>query len=227
MRTDLYFESIDHGVAITLRRDMLDAIDIKLSEHNLKDDLIWPSLVAAISTPPVSDSLDPMLSYWTSIRQRYDTSTSASTSLIDHDISSHLPATWTVISLHLTAKLDSLLLVRQRLNSSPLIFQLPLDRLARREGDEDAFTYAVASGELKEIIAMSNEGTQKAKTVDGREERAAWWKERKELDSRLKVLVQTMEEAWLGAFKVSSSFLLFAKSMAERRLSLDFTERPS
>jgi separase len=183
---------------------MLDAIDTKLNhKHGLKDDLIWPSLNASTS----AENIDPALSFWSSIRDRYDASLTLN--LTEQYSSTYLPTGWTVFSLHLTSKSDSLLLVRHRRDCEPLIFQLPLDRLARREDDDDiSFTYDIAHEELKEIIRASNKGTQNAKRVDGKDERAAWWKERKDLDLRMKLLGENMENAWLGAFKVrSTSFL--------------------
>lgn len=173
---------------------MLDAIDHKLNANStLKDDLVWPSLAVSFK-----ETVDPTLSFWSSIRGRY-----ISNAIFNPDDQSYLPAGWTVYSLHLTPSSDSLLLVRHRCDLQPLLLQLPLDRLSRREDDDDSsFTYDIAHAELKAIISASNEGTQNAKRVDGKEERAAWWKERKKLDARMKTLGENMENAWLGAFKV-------------------------
>ena len=37
---------------------------------------------------------------------------------------------------------------------------------------------------------------------DDRDAKAAWWAERKQLDLRMKGLVENIEFCWLGAFKV-------------------------
>ncbi|BGP15795.1 separin protein [Rhodosporidiobolus nylandii] len=186
--------TLDLATAVTLRREMLDAVEHKLADGARHDDLDWPS----ITLPPSSHAHEP--SHLQALRERYRLE-SAEPALTDSSMSSALPESWSAISIHLTPEHDSLILVRHRRASEPLLFKLPLDRLARREGEDDAFTYEVAAAELKEIIELSNQGTQSAKHVDGKEERAAWWQARKELDQRLQALLQQMEDAWLGAFK--------------------------
>ncbi|GAA5968747.1 hypothetical protein JCM11641_000719 [Rhodosporidiobolus odoratus] len=187
---------LDLATAVTLRREMLDAVEHKLADGSRHDDLLWPT----ISQPAVSKGDDPALSQLHALRDRYRLE-SAEPALTDSSMSTLLPSSWSAVSIHLTPEHDSLLLVRHRRNCEPLLFKLPLDRLARREGEDDAFTYDVASTELRDIIDESNRGTQEAKKVDGREERAAWWAKRKELDTRLGNLLAQMEKAWLGAFK--------------------------
>ncbi|GAA5885666.1 hypothetical protein JCM6882_007518 [Rhodosporidiobolus microsporus] len=189
--------TLDLALAVTLRREMLDAVEHKLCLSFRHDDLNWPSTTLA----PHLSSKDSSPDQLRRLYDRYRVETPEPV-LTDSSVSSLLPASWSAITIHLTPEQDSLILVRHRRSCEPLLFKLPLDRLARREGEEDdAFTYEVALGELKEIINLSNEGTQQAKHVDGREERVAWWAARKELDQRLQNLLQTMEDAWLGAFK--------------------------
>lgn len=191
---------IDLGVAVALRREMLHAIESKLEDDALHDDIVWPSTETVIA----ADTQDnPITAYWMSVRERYRTE-SAEPLMTDPSFSTLLPIGWTIASLHLTAEKDCLLLVRHRRGEEPLVFKMPLDRQARRENEDETLSYATAIGELQDIIARSNDGTQRAKSVDGKVERAIWWKERTELDSRLKTLLESMEETWLGAFKVSS-----------------------
>ncbi|GAA5958016.1 hypothetical protein JCM21900_004746 [Sporobolomyces salmonicolor] len=189
---------LDLGIAVTLRREMLDTIDHKLAESARHDDLSWPS----VDPPSLKDDDVPHLQLLQAMRERYRLETPEPI-LTEASMSSLLPPSWSTISLHLSSERDCLVLVRHRRDAEPIVFKLPLDRLARREGEEEeeAFTYDVAASELKEIIELSNAGTQNAKHVDGKEARAAWWQERKELDRRLQELLQTVEGAWLGAFK--------------------------
>ncbi|GAA5940472.1 hypothetical protein JCM1841_001027 [Sporobolomyces salmonicolor] len=189
---------LDLGIAVTLRREMLDAIDHKLADSARRDDLSWPS----VEPPSLKDDDVAHLQLLQTMRERYRLETPEPI-LTDASMSSLLPPSWSTISLHLSSERDCLVLVRHRRDAEPIVFKLPLDRLARREGEEEeeAFTYDVAASELKEIIELSNAGTQNAKHVDGKEARAAWWQERKELDRRLQKLLQTVEGAWLGAFK--------------------------
>ncbi|BGP39728.1 separin protein [Rhodotorula kratochvilovae] len=188
---------LDLGAAVALRREMLDAVEHKLAAHARQDDLTWPTV--ELSAPSAKDNDHRALLH--AFRDRYRLETPEPT-LVEAPLSALLPPSWSALTLHLTPERDSLIVCRHRRDVDPLVFKLPLDRLARREGDEDeAFTYEVAAAELKDIIAASNAGTQNAKNVDGKEARTAWWAERKELDERLGTLLQMMEDAWLGAFK--------------------------
>lgn len=189
---------------------MLDAIDRKLAGSAAPDDIEWPTpdLPTSASHESLIDASRPMLDFWTSARERYRTE-SAEPTMTDPTLSTILPPNWTVVSLHLATERDCLLAVRHRHGSNPLIFKLPLDRFARREDEEEeSFTYDVALGELRDIIVASNAGAQNAKDVAGKDARAAWWKERKDLDMRLQNLTLMMEESWLGAFKVRFRWVL-------------------
>ena len=173
-------------------------MDYKLDDQATQDDFAWPTLDEPLPRPTSPSS---MRSYWTSIRDRYRYE-SPDQSLTDSSLSSQLPKHWTAVSIHLTAEKDSLILVRHTSKVDPVIFKLPLDRLARREGDEDNFNYEIAKEELGEIIRESNLSSQNGKFAVEKEGRAAWWKGRKELDARLKELTENLEDVWLGAFKV-------------------------
>lgn len=82
---------------------------------------------------------------------------------------------------------------------------MPFDRLARREGDEEAFNLDVAQLEMKEIIVAANATSQNAVNVRTTEERREWWTQRKHLDARLARLLIGIEDKWFGAFKVCAS----------------------
>lgn len=187
---------------------MVEAIDFKLQDRALHDDLVWPtpeSSPTALTRP--NNNVE--LGYWSGIRDRYRLE-SAEASLVDPNFSTILPSHWTVVSLHLTPERDALLLTRHRYASEPVVFKLPLDRVARREGEDESFTYDIAIEELRDIVKLSNAGITRAKDVNTKEEKVTWWTERKELDERLKTLTESIEVNWLGAFKVSSfSYSLF------------------
>ncbi|SCV67820.1 BQ2448_5431 [Microbotryum intermedium] len=188
---------LDLGVAVTLRRDMLEAIDYKIANLSRVDDLKWPRI-----EPILSHEQPSTVASLLTLRERYRSET-VEPVLTDALINSILPAHWQTVSIHLSAERDSLILVRHQANRPPLVFKLPLDRITRREDDDEdeGLSYAQASAELAEIVARSNLGAQNAKNVEGKEARIAWWAERKELDARLKVLLESIEDSWLGAFK--------------------------
>lgn len=181
---------------------MLDAIDTKLDSAELHDDLVWPALDEAVTFAEAGDKTS-MRTYWSGIRERYRFE-SAEANLTDRGLSSQLPSNWSVVSLHLSSERDSLVLVKHGRDVEPVVFKLPLDRHARREGDEeeDAFTYEIAIGELHEIIEGNNRTSRNGKFAIEKEQRQEWWRERKELNERMKVLTERMEDTWLGAFKV-------------------------
>lgn len=190
----------DLSVAVTLKRDMLDAIDYKLADNARHDDLVWPRLDCSGSSKAAEQ---PMSAHWATLRERYKLE-SAEPTLTEPALSTVLPEAWTCVSMHLSPEHDCLILVRQRRNVDPLVFRVPLDRLARREGEEESYAYDIALEELQDIVANSNLGAQSAKHVEGKEARTAWWAERKELDTRLKTMLETIENEWFGVFKVSS-----------------------
>lgn len=208
---------------------MLEAIDHKLADAVRHDDLHWPLLEPHPSVN--SQDAELVTKYWTALRDRYR-SEAAEASLTDRSLSSLLPQHWTTISIHLSPERDCLLLVRHRREVEPVVFKLPLDRLARREGEEESFTYDLALEELQDIITANNAAAQHAKHVTGKEERAEWWAERKDLDGRLKTLVQTIEDDWLGAFKVRSSLSrnepnLMTLSCSPSSATCELPSRPS
>lgn len=193
----------DLGAAVTLRREMMDAIVARLARNVRLDDLTWPNLLPQVTEPLVVDvDVGPLPSSLEDLRERYRLEV-AEPALTETRLSDVLPAAWSLVNICLSGDADALLISRQRQGAEAVVFKLPLDRLARREGDEDlSLPYSAAAATLRDIIDRSNAGTQNAKFVDGKEGRAAWWQERKELDSQLQGLLEGIEDVWLGAFKV-------------------------
>ncbi|KAK4048368.1 separin protein [Microbotryomycetes sp. JL221] len=190
---------LDLGVAVTLRRDMYEAVERRLSDSARHDDLRWPSLDLDDSSDGKNKSIDNA-EYWLGLRDRYR-SESHEHSSSGQNLCDVLPCSWSAVSLHLSASRDCLIITRHERGSKPIIVRAPLDRIARREGEEESMSYDMAIGELRDIISASNRGTQEAKNVEGKAGRAAWWAERKELDVRLKTLLEAIENEWLAAFK--------------------------
>jgi separase len=153
----------------------------------------------------------PLKSYWDSVRARYRSySLTSSTSQTEK-----LPSNWTVIHITITDDKNTLFVSRQAggVEGDGLVFSVPLK--SRREngsGDDevDYLTFSDAMYELREIVRLSDEGTKAAVSIksDDEEARAAWWKQRAELDSRMKNLLENIEFCWFGAFKVCSLFRL-------------------
>ncbi|KAG1823730.1 peptidase family C50-domain-containing protein [Suillus subaureus] len=216
---------LDASSAITLRREMLEAIQHKFPSVQF-DDLEWPLMTPSGSPLPRKspsqiwrlktsnteeasddddDSNASMTAYWDSIRETYAEQTS-DTSLLSTTTMSQFPSHWTIVHISLTPDKSTLFISRQNVSSEPLMFCVPLK--GRRESDEDEhLTFDDAVKELAEIIRLSDQGTRNAVNVrnDDPRARAAWWAERNTLDKRMQELLENIEFCWLGAFKPSSS----------------------
>jgi separase len=146
--------------------------------------------------------------YWKSVQSRYQTKLLDPESLCSSQTKT-LPSNWTIIHVHLAEDKSTLLVSRQECGESagnPLLFCVPLK--GRRDdgtGDEEEhLSFEDAMAEFAEIIRLSNAGTKAAVHVnkDDEEARSKWWKQRNDLDTRLKDLLENIEFCWLGAFKV-------------------------
>lgn len=148
--------------------------------------------------------------YWESIRTKYqskilDFPTLSSSGTVG------LPANWTIVSISVTLDNGTLFISRQEGGSNPidpLIFCVPLN--GRRdhgngEDDDQQLSFQNAINELQDIVHSSNESTKAAIHVkpDDGEARSNWWQQRRQLDVRMKELMENIEYCWLGAFKVN------------------------
>ncbi|KAF9528394.1 peptidase family C50-domain-containing protein [Crepidotus variabilis] len=220
---------LDISAALTLRRDMLESISRKIRPQ-LAEDLRWPSFSEEAGLLPTAAAMDKRLknevfdseeeddqehlgesdmltTYWTSIRAKYDSQLSDLTTLATPD-TSELPPNWTIINISLSPDNSSLLMCRReggRDIQKPLFFCIPLK--GRRdhggEEDEDYLAFPDAIGELRYIVRSSDECTKAAVKIkpDDSEARSDWWKQRRQLDTRLRQLLENIEYCWLGAFK--------------------------
>jgi separase len=108
-----------------------------------------------------------------------------------------LPVHWTVCSLTVDPIHNDLYAVQLRANETPFVIKLPMNRVTN-----DLSKYKDASVELKEIIQGSDETIHNSQKCSQRGEIEAWWAKRKELDGRLKQLLENMEQNWFSGFKV-------------------------
>ena len=162
--------------------------------------------------PNLNDDLSDNSSlkdYWNTVHDRYRSQILEPTSLSSTRMAG-LPSSWTVIHINVTEDRSTLFITRQECGDTrrvPLMFCVPL-KGRRDDGsgaeDEEHLTFEDAINELNNIIRLSNQGTKAAVHVNSNdlEARAAWWKERGDLDTRLRELLENIEFCWLGAFKV-------------------------
>lgn len=203
---------IDAGASVTLQRELLDAIESKLRPRELEARQWFrfrgfvPSKTKAgpsspsIKSDPTSESGEPgtRQSYWCDVARRHQQLELGQRSSVAHP---QLPPTWTVVSITVSPDRDHLILSRRGGAQEPIVFSLPIDRQSRREGEEEALTVDAALEELRDIVEESNHATHAAKDLEGLDARKKWWSQRRELDARLKVLLEGIETTWLGAFK--------------------------
>ncbi|KAI6127502.1 peptidase family C50-domain-containing protein [Pisolithus croceorrhizus] len=191
---------LDTSSAITLHREMLEAIQHKFPDRNARDDLQWPLPRASDSSPGLLLPT-PGSKYNPSARRpiRASSFSSATFRSLSSEISK-LPPRWTIIHIILTPDKSTMFLSRVS-SASSLIFCLPLH--SRSGGDEPHLTLDEALTELRDIVRLSDDGARRAAHVrnDDPADRAAWWAERTALDKRLQELLENIEFCWLGGFK--------------------------
>ncbi|WAQ82072.1 hypothetical protein PtA15_2A385 [Puccinia triticina] len=195
---------LDFVCSLTIRREMIECVRAKSRVVGPGDDTSWPSEVKAKQSLSSGDEL-PIASIsgagsrrWEHVacHHRNDIISPAKYRPLPA-----LPAGWHVVSIHLAFDQDSLFLIQHNQTCDPLGVKLPLDRFNRREGGDELFTLKVALEELQAIVSKSNAATQRARHVTGRQDKISWWQERKDLDIRMRNLIERIENDWLGACK--------------------------
>ncbi|KAJ8693527.1 separin protein [Pleurotus ostreatus] len=214
---------LDATTAISLHREMLDVVRHKFDQLRSTNDLQWPSTErptgAKVAVPRFSlddadgDSEDEAVEdqatkeYWEALRSHHQDQSLDLTTL-STSRSTELPPNWTIVHICITENRSTLFITRQNCGPDqpkPLVFCVPMQGRRENDGDEDEehLSFDDALNELSQIITLSDKGTRDAAHINrddivGREQ---WWKERKELDTRLKELLSNIEFCWLGAFK--------------------------
>lgn len=150
--------------------------------------------------------------YWRDVRERYRIHNFEPAAL-SFSVSACLPSNWTVININITDDKSTLFVSRQEggeQEKDPLIFCIPLkgrrDHGNEEDDKEQHLTFTDAVQELHDIVRCSDECTKSAVNIKpgDDEARSNWWKERGQLDTRMRELLGNIEYCWLGAFKVST-----------------------
>ncbi|KAK0220404.1 cysteine peptidase C50 [Armillaria fumosa] len=214
---------LDASSAITLRREMYEAILHKFSAAISLDDCRWPLMFASrtpeISSRPVlqrpftsdvsedepDEAESSLKDYWNHVQQRYRSRSVDIPTLSTCQMTS-LPSTWSVVHMCVTEDKGTLFVTRQYggdVRDRDLVFCVPLKGRRDGEGSEEHLTFEDAITEFQDIIRASNETTKAAVNIKPNDDdaKSKWWKERASLDTRLRELLQNIEFCWLGAFK--------------------------
>ena len=127
--------------------------------------------------------------------------TFADASLIEPNFVGNLPEDWNVVSMQLSASQDELSVNKLHAGLPPFSLRIPLRRCSSDGPDEEDFGFAVAKAELLDIIKTANRTAHDSRGQSDRQAKKLWWAEREALDDRLKILLENIENIWLGGFR--------------------------
>ncbi|KIY44954.1 hypothetical protein FISHEDRAFT_76985 [Fistulina hepatica ATCC 64428] len=165
--------------------------------------------------------------YWDSVKARYEANVMGDTDLYCTP-AGDLPAHWTVVHIAVTEDKRALFISRQRgaggSRAEPLVFCVPL-KGRRDDDDEECLSFQDARNEFAEIIRQSDATIKAAGQIKNNDAdaRSQWWKERGDLDRRMRELLENIEFCWLGAFKtiLSPKSDLPPESLLDLRLQIE------
>jgi separase len=120
---------------------------------------------------------------------------------IDPGFLDKLPEEWSIVSMQLSKTRDELSITKLHLGQAPFSLRIPLRRSSSDEPDEEDFGFAAAKAELLDIIETANKTAHDSKGQSDKQAKKSWWAEREALDERLKILLENMENVWLGGFR--------------------------
>jgi len=199
-----YYLEMSKG--ISFRREMQACLSHKLRRTPSENEDKWPAAVYADTERSAADEDAAMFedSYEAHLEQLRDLykeeheldETGFQTKFVDI-----LPAHWTVCSLTMDTKQGDLYVSRLQANCTPLLLKLPLQRFARRNGEGGDMSYKAVIYEFNSIISASNETMRSNQKFENKADIDKWWSTRHELDSRLKQLMEKIDENWFGGFK--------------------------
>jgi separase len=120
---------------------------------------------------------------------------------IDIGFLDKLPAEWSIVSMQLGKARDELSVTKLHVGQSPFSLRIPLRRSSSDEPDEEDFGFAAAKVELLDIIETANKTAHDSRGQSDKQAKKSWWAEREALDERLRILLENIENVWLGGFR--------------------------
>ncbi|CAG8631184.1 23020_t:CDS:10, partial [Cetraspora pellucida] len=195
--------------ALTAKRQMIAKLNEKLRSSLTYDDMQWPKQITISARLDEINDCDDVLSgevgsqmdFLKTLSKRYTKELSLTYEQFQSEFLDILPHNWVVCSISIDIETNDMYICRYRRKISPLLLRLPLKRQSIREGDEGGFTYSDAIKEFNDILELSNQSMRAGKMSQNKREKVEWWKERSQLDLRLKELLDNIEDCWLGGFK--------------------------
>ncbi|KAE8222983.1 hypothetical protein CF319_g3903 [Tilletia indica] len=198
--------TMNFGSSVTVLREYMEAIGNKLSWGELSlEEPKWLGAVPALDGQQVgrgkgkglalfAPKVDKVDTFWSGVYAQ-----GVQASLAGDNV--EIPPNWSVVNISFVKARNALLVSRQGGGHRPLSVHLPVDRMSRREGEEEHLSIEAAIEQMRALTAAINSGIHGVKDVEGREGKILWWEGRRSLDKELEELMTTMETTWLGAFK--------------------------
>lgn len=113
-----------------------------------------------------------------------------------------LPCDWDVISVQLSSNDTELVLSKLRQGQTPFTLRLPLRRASADGTDTgEGFDFKTCRDEMLSIIDQANSTAHDSHTWKGKKGKREWWAKREDLDERLRVLLENIENIWFGGFR--------------------------
>ncbi|KAI0180394.1 peptidase family C50-domain-containing protein [Hypoxylon sp. FL1284] len=172
------------------------------SSVELARNLIWRRERKALHLEAAKDSK----SDWPAFTKNPETRRTSLGLILDMDCFQRdfvdiIPYSWNVLSVSLSDNEHDLCITKLQAGCSPFGIRLPLERAGSKEVDNESFSFQQGRAELLEIIQVANRTCHNARDMSQKGAKSKWWAEREELDERLKNLMDSIEQTWLGGFK--------------------------
>ncbi|CAG8606463.1 2026_t:CDS:10, partial [Dentiscutata heterogama] len=193
--------------ALTAKRQMIATLNEKLQFSLKYDDMQWPNQIATSAClddkdcDDFNDEADSQKEFLKTLLKQYTNELSLTYEQFQSEFLDILPHNWVACSISIDIETNDMFICRYQRKTTPLLLRLPLKRQSIREGDEGGFAYSDAIKEFNEILELSNQSMRAGKMLQTKHEKVEWWKERSQLDLRLKELLDNIEDCWLGGFK--------------------------
>ncbi|KAM7195734.1 Separin [Rhypophila sp. PSN 637] len=175
--------SVELARNLTWRRERKALVLEKYSSSRRTDGYEWPALLESASTR--RSSLGFLLDL----------------SRFQRDYIDIIPKAWSVVSISLSENNHDLCITKLQAGNTPFVIRLPLERASSRDADNAVFNFQQGRNELLEVINLTNETCHSTRDMSAKGAKSAWWAEREALDNRLKELLESIEQIWLGGFR--------------------------
>ena len=130
-----------------------------------------------------------------------NTENSFPSSLCQGDVST-LPSSWKVLSISISNDKKELLLGKMERDREPFTLRLPIQRQMDEDDDEaDPFDYTVCRTEFLDIIEQANVSAHSTGVRNDKQVKKDWWAKRENLNARLAILLDNIENIWLGGYR--------------------------